>query len=60
MGVVANIIVHRIVIDLWVTQNPTGGAVPAVAAALRANTRNPPSAYLGRNRVPRDGVEKRG
>ena len=34
-----------------------GGAVPAVA--LRANTRNPPSAYLGRNRVPRDGVEKR-
>ena len=58
MGVVANIIVHRIVIDLWVTQNPTGGAVPAVA--LRANTRNPPSAYLGRNRVLRDGVEKRG
>jgi hypothetical protein len=34
-------------------------AVPAVVAALRANTRNPPSAYLGRNRVTRGGVEKR-
>lgn len=35
-------------------------AVPAAAAesALRANTRNPPSAYLGRNRVPRGGVEE--
>ncbi len=29
-----------------------------VAVALRANTRNPPSVYLGRNRVPRGGVEK--
>jgi hypothetical protein len=28
-----------------------------VAVAPRANTRNP-SAYLGRNRVRRDGVEK--
>ena len=38
-------------------------AVPAAAAvlsqSLRANTRNP-SAYLGRNRVRRDGVETRG
>jgi hypothetical protein len=33
-------------------------AVTAVAVALRANTRNPPSAYLGRNRVPLAGVEK--
>ena len=32
-------------------------AVVAVRA-LRANTRNHPSAYLGRNRVRRDGVEK--
>ena len=37
-------------------------AVPAVAApaALRANTRNRPSAYLGKNRVPLGGVEKSG
>jgi hypothetical protein len=37
-------------------------AVPAVTApaALRANTRNRPSAYLGRNRVPRGGVELTG
>jgi hypothetical protein len=39
-------------------------AVPAVAAALsqnhRANSRNHPSAYLGRNRVRRGGVEKWG
>ena len=36
-------------------------AVPAAAEpALRANTRNPPSAYLGRNRVRRDGVEENG
>lgn len=34
--------------------------VPAAAVALRANTRNPPSAYLGRNRVRRGGVEENG
>jgi hypothetical protein len=36
---------------------PQKTPVPA-AAALRANTRNPPSAYLGKNRVPLAGVEK--
>jgi hypothetical protein len=32
--------------------------VESIAVALRANTRNPPSAYLGKNRVRRGGVEK--
>jgi hypothetical protein len=38
-------------------------AVPAVAVALpqnhRANSRNHPSVYLGKNRVRRGGVEKK-
>ena len=32
--------------------------VESIAAALHANTRNRPSAYLGKNRVLRGGVEK--
>jgi hypothetical protein len=38
---------------------PVDPATAVAAVALRANTRNHPSAYLGRNRVPLAGVEKR-
>jgi hypothetical protein len=35
----------------------TSPSAVRAAAALRANTRNHPSGYLGRNRVPPAGVE---
>lgn len=42
------------VIQKWTNQKAVRATAPA---ALLANTRNRPSAYLGRNRVPRGGVE---